>query len=105
MIGSNISTVWKLRAARTKSWPSPSVEVIISARNTTMHEMIRPMRAPVRIDGSAAVNTTVNKHRVWEAPAARADHTSFGSTAAAPWYVASRIGNTASATTSAILEE
>ncbi len=84
MIGTNMSTVWKLRAARTRRCPSPSVEVIISARKTTMHEMTRPMRQPVRIDGSAAVSTTVNRQRICETPAARADQTSFGSTAIAP---------------------
>ena len=84
MIGTNMSTVWKLRAARTSTCPSPSVEVIISARNTTMQEITSPMRQPVRIEGNAARNTTVNRQRVGETPAARADHTSFGSTAIAP---------------------
>ena len=104
-LGTNMSTVWKLRPARTSRVPSPSVEVIISARNTTMQEMIRAMRQPVSTAGSAAISTTVNSARRGVQPAARADQTSFGSTAAVPCQVASRIGNTASAATSAILEE
>ena len=85
MIGTNMSTVWKVRAAWTSTWPRPLVEVIISARNTTMQEMTRPMRQPVRTDGSAAGSTTVNRQLfARDVPAARADHTSFGSTALVP---------------------
>ena len=84
MMGTNMSTVWKLRAARTRSCPSPSVEDIISDRKTTMQEMTSPIRQPVRIEGRAAVSTTVNSALRRLTPMARADQTSFGSTESAP---------------------
>ena len=82
--GTNMSTAWKVRAAVTSTWPRPSVEVIISARNTTMQEMTRPMRQPVRIDGAAAGSTTLNRISRGGVPAAIADQISFCSTVDAP---------------------
>ena len=102
--GTNISAVWKVRAARTSTVPSPFVAAIISARNTTMQAITSATRQPVRIEGAAAGSTTVNNVAVRDAPAARADQTSLGSTARAPARVASRIGKTASATTRRIFE-
>ena len=49
-----------------------------------MHEMISPMRQPVSTDGIAAISTTLNSAARCEVPAARADHTSLGSTADVP---------------------
>lgn len=62
------------------------------------------MRAPVRIDGSAAGSTTPPSACRRHAPSARADHTIVGSTAAVPAAVAMRIGNTASVKPKATLE-
>ncbi len=82
--GTNMSTAWKVRAAVTSTWPSPSVEVIISARNTTMHEMTRPMRQPVKMEGIAAGSTTFHNTSRGGVPAASADQTNFCSTMVAP---------------------
>ncbi len=79
-----MSTAWKVRAAVTSRWPRPSVEVIISARNTTMQEITSPMRQPVRIDGTAAGSTTLNRICQRGVPAAIADQISFCSTIEAP---------------------
>jgi hypothetical protein len=49
-----------------------------------MQEMTRPMRHPVSTDGNAAGSTTVNKAFLRDAPVARADQTSLGSTAFVP---------------------
>src|SRR5579871_5390922 len=59
--GTNISTAWNVRAAVTRTCPRPSVDVIISAKKTTMQEITRPMRQPVKIDGAAAGSTTLNR--------------------------------------------
>ena len=61
----------------------------------------RPIRAPVRIVGSAAGITIAKR---FGAPSAAADHRSCGATWDVPAAVASRIGNTASKNPSATFE-
>ena len=63
-----------------------------------------PIRAPVRIAGSAAGSTTRCSVARRGVPSAAADHTSCGSTCEVPAAVASRTGNTASANPNATFD-
>src|SRR5690606_28521727 len=86
-------------------WPRPSVEAIISARNTMTQAMTPATRTPASTVGTIAGRVTFHRQALGLVPAARADQINFWSTLRAAAQVAIRSGNRASATMSAILDK